>query len=1321
MALKFLSFLFVLSAGLYAQQDIRIIRTAQNSITFEYTPVYSDTAFLGESVSIRQVTLGNGTILNPLAHGEKPQIARKLFVGLPDGKSPSIEIERTEFKTITGALPVISDEVSKIYTSRDNQFHQQTKITPSEDFHVLLGESTILRGLHAQEIIIFPVKESGIAKEIQLLKSIRIKVNFGNSAEEFEPVQDDILKSAVINFSQAAKWVKQQSRLNKPALNSVLSTGKWFKFAVAKEGIYKITRSQLSAYGINADVVDPRTIKIYSNGGTPMPENMNAPYPQDPSEIAIYISGEADGRFDQDDYILFYGRNVDFWQYFPSAQKFLRNVNPYSENNYYFITSGGSAGKRMESLVLPESASAIPVTSSTAFKSFDEDKINIGKSGRFFMGDEFSEFSKSKSYMTKLDGYVNTQPVSYRYRFVNSSSPAINLQITENAQLIYNKFLSGYGTDQYTYGVPDTATFRFLTALPEDRSVLRFTYNTTSSSSKGYLDFFEITYTRNLSAVESDELLFFSPNATNAYEYRLTDFSNSSIYVFDVTNFASAGVITNSTYPSGGEFRFSRNETLGQVRKYIAVNSAKFMTPGAGTEVKNQDLKGFTAGAKLLIISPDEFLTQAERLADYRSVQANYPVSAKTVSIQEIFNEFGGGVRDITAVRNYIRYAMDNWSIKPENVLLFGDGDYDFKNIEKANVNFIPPFETEDSFYEINSFNTDDYFGVVNPASVYIQLPVGRLPVQNLSQAKVIVDKIIKYETGLSKGLWRNTITLVADDGLTSTGNEGALHTGQSETLTTNIPASFDLKKIYLAGYPTVLTSLGRRKPGVNDAIVKAANDGTLIMNYVGHGSPELWAHEQVFVKDVTIPQIRNQNYFFLTAATCDFGYFDKTSAQSSAEVLLLKENSGAIGVFTATRPVFSSFNAYLNERFYSALLNSGRDANGLPLTLGAGYYTAKLSSTLDNDRKFHLLADPSMRLNVPVQPGTVDSVNGLSTTTVVSISALTPVSIKGYIRSQTGAVRSDFSGEGILTVYDSERNAPLPEFGSNYTIKEQGGIIYKGKVSIHDGEFRTSFVVPKDISYETKNGKILLYFYDDDEDGLAFTRNILVGSGTNPLPDDGAGPQIDIYFDDFSNTSGSFVRPNSSLILRINDQTGINTTGLGLGHKMEAVLNDDEAAAIDLSNYFTGDLDSGGKSGEVVYQFNNLSNGSYKLNVSAWDVFNNNTTETSFFTVSGSTDPEIAEVYNYPNPFSTGTHFTLQHNYPSAVDVKVKVYTIAGRLIYEREELSLTDKFVKIPWDGRDMNGDPVSNGTYLYKIVVKSPVGAVSREFLGKLSVIK
>ncbi|HEX9252022.1 MAG TPA: FlgD immunoglobulin-like domain containing protein, partial [Ignavibacteriaceae bacterium] len=283
------------------------------------------------------------------------------------------------------------------------------------------------------------------------------------------------------------------------------------------------------------------------------------------------------------------------------------------------------------------------------------------------------------------------------------------------------------------------------------------------------------------------------------------------------------------------------------------------------------------------------------------------------------------------------------------------------------------------------------------------------------------------------------------------------------------------------------------------------------------------------------------------------------------------------------------------------------------------------------------------------------------------------------------------------------------------------GGLIFNGRVSITNGKFSENFIVPKDISYENKNGKVILYFLDNSVDGLGYTNKIIVGGTDSTLANDGKGPEIEIYFDDVANTNGYLVNQNPSLIVKLSDETGLNTTGTGVGHKLEGILNQQLNNPIDFTNHFTGDLDAGGRTGSINYKFSALSNGDYELLVKAWDVFNNFSEENTFFSVVDGSDLEIRDVYNYPNPFSDRTQFTFQQNLTQPIDVKIKIYTIAGRLIKEIEKNNLNEKFAVIDWDGRDADGDPLANGTYLYKLIVKSVDGEFSKSVLGKLAVIK
>ena len=128
-------------------------------------------------------------------------------------------------------------------------------------------------------------------------------------------INDSFLKNIVINFDIAKKWGKSVNRLYKSAPQpSVLASGKWIRFEVTDEGLYKIDYTSLTNLGFTPGSIDPRTIKIYNNGGYQLPEGIYKTRPVDLVENAIFVSGESDGTFNTDDYILFYGRGVDFWE-----------------------------------------------------------------------------------------------------------------------------------------------------------------------------------------------------------------------------------------------------------------------------------------------------------------------------------------------------------------------------------------------------------------------------------------------------------------------------------------------------------------------------------------------------------------------------------------------------------------------------------------------------------------------------------------------------------------------------------------------------------------------------------------------------------------------------------------------------------------------------------------------------------------------------------------------------------------------------------------------------------------------------------------------
>ena len=885
---------------------------------------------------------------------------------------------------------------------------------------------------------------------------------------------------------------------------------------------------------------------------------------------------------------------------------------------------------------------------------------------------------------------------------------------------ILQQNLAGYSGD-YRVGNAHSVNATYTGALVDNRSVLNVSITPSTISTIGYIDYFTIKYVKALRAF-SDNLLFFSNPAGGLIEYSLVGFSSSNIKVFDVTNYSDVKLVTNHTLISGGDCKFQMDETAAQRSKYLAIENAGFKSPTNPVEISNSNLHGESVGAKYVIITNKNFFEAASKLKNYKENRAPITFSTYVADVDQIYNEFSGGIVDPTAVRDYLKYAYENWQIQPEYVLLFGKGTYDYKNIEGYGDNFVPTWQSEESLvfvYSGDSYTTDDYFARVSGTDSSPDLIIGRITCTNITNAEAMVNKIEDYELNQEKGEWRNLITLVSDDGCKSTTcNEGNMHTMPSENLSMfNFPKSFNFNKIYAAAYPDVITGQGRRKPDVNKAIIDAMNSGTLLVNYFGHGSPELWADEHIFEKSVILPQLKNEKYFFLGAATCDFGYFDIPNYQSAAEAIMFLPNNGAIASFTASRLVFAGSNEALMYRFITYLFNSGRDSLNLGIPIGKAAFQSKTTSI--NDQKYNIFGDPTLRLKVPQYTAGIDSVNGQNLAVDVQVKALSKTKIDGTILKTDNTPWTDFNGEGILSIYDSERKVRISSI--NYDVNIPGGLIFNGRVSITNGKFSESFIVPKDISYENKNGKVILYFLNNSVDGLGYTNKIIVGGTDSSLSNDGKGPDIEIFFDDVAYNNGYLVNQNPNLIVKLSDETGLNTTGTGVGHKLEGILNQKLNNPIDFTNYFKGDLDAGGKSGSINYKFTSIESGDHELLVKAWDVFNNFSEQSTFFSVVDGNDLVIRDIYNYPNPFNDKTQFTFQQNLAKPIDVKIKVYTIAGRLIKEIEQFNVNDRFVVVDWDGRDADGDQLANGTYLYKVIIKSVDGEFNKSVLGKLAVIK
>ena len=316
----------------------------------------------------------------------------------------------------------------------------------------------------------------------------------------------------------------------------------------------------------------------------------------------------------------------------------------------------------------------------------------------------------------------------------------------------------------------------------------------------------------------------------------------------------------------------------------------------------------------------------------------------------------------------------------------------------------------------------------------------------------------------------------------------------------------------------------------------------------------------------------------------------------------------------------------------------------------------------------------------------------------------------KSTITANTGSM---VSGSSQVFVYNSsiKRTHVMP---NDYPVEYYmpGGIIFRGISEINNSILNSSFIVPKDITYGGTDGRINVYFYNDQSDGLGYIDNIFIG-GTAEGINDTEGPVIEIYYDEDQFLPGGIAIKSGQLQIVLYDDNGINLTG-EIGHCITATVDDDQTGQKILNNYFYYENNSYRK-GSTHFSLEDLSFGNHSLKIKAWDNLNNSSSYSVDFEVIEGGKFVIKDVYNYPNPFSNDTYFTFRLSTPS--EIKIKIFTQLGRQIKNIEGILGTNGFNKVYWDGRDEDGDRIANGVYLYKIIAKNFNTDERTEELGKL----
>mgnify|MGYP000845254749 FL=1 len=1180
------------------------------------------------------------------------------------------------------------------------------------------------------------------------------------------------LRHPVAQTSVLGTGLRPSNNPHLQVTRSVLADGAIVKFPVREEGIYRIDRAALAELlalvGRSVDEIDPRQLQLYGNGGRPLPALNSAPRPADLIENPVWGVGLDDGSFDEGDALIFYAAGVQGWTYNAQRGEWEHYTHPFSNANYYFLKVGERAGRRIETIPFPNAPDAQPVAQLTGRYVVDpedflwsKEGIAEGKgSGLTWVSVPISPAGRLRILEGVTPPGLTAGTVTYRARVAIQSNPAAYAVFVSRGQELARASAGVVFPDPESpvaRATEVTFTQALATATPLE---LEMTLTNPGGDPRAALEWLRVFYPMRLVATDGYLRFFTPPGQTGTFEFLLEGFAETP-QVWDVTEPGTVHRLEVQATSGGYRVQVVCNDPE-RPRELVAFTpgAVRPLDPSGARRVPSQNLHGIDFYPDLAIVTADTFRVYAEQLAEHRRGQGLRVVVA---TVEQIYNEFSGGVPDMRAVRDYLKFLYDrapDESSLLRYALLFGDGHYNYRELwQKPTLkNWVPPYETVDSYHPINSYTSDDYFGLLDDdeglwpdygAGAYsterLDLGIGRLPVQTPEEAQQVIDKIFRYESPATYGPWRMRYTFVADDGPTGVAaqqNDLDLHVQNIDVVAEEVKQYFptiDVQKIYAVSYPRVFMGIWRI-PNARRDILRALEEGTLVINYSGHGSSDVLAQEEIFTRDDAAALTNRDRLAIFITATCTWGRWDMTEAQSGGEVLLLNPNGGAVAVFSAVRLVYTSadtsvLNVGLNRMLNKYLFRP--EADGQMPRLGDALRRMKntRAGLQNNNRRFNLLGDPTLRIGFPHRRVVVESINDQAPDLAqpVPMRALERVTVRGYVQDVAGQLDPGFNGVATLTVFDAERQKPLPYWRymptPYYLVRED--LIWRGQVDVQNGRFAATFVVPKDILYSNRRGRISAYAYNAETHAAGYTEGFVVGGTAASIPDDREGPEIRLYLNDTTFVSGGLVPPNPRLIVQLYDASGINTVGAGLGHELLLIIDGDEARAQNLSSAFRSEPNSYQR-GRVEWTLTDLTPGPHTLTVRAWDVLNNVSTASLDFIVSDDSRLELRNVFNYPNPTTGPTRFVFEHNQPAGTPARVqlRIYTLAGRPVRTLDGIEtlptgvLPANLVMIPWDGRDEDRDPLATGIYLYRLRVEIERPDGSRqvaEHIDRLAIIR
>lgn len=831
----------------------------------------------------------------------------------------------------------------KVY-QQDSAVYGRDALYPDALFTV--SEPMYYRDIRLVALQLFPARYNPATGRLWQAQNLEVTVSF--SGARYHGLQSSPhhnnkgLEQLILNYDASHSWRSLPANVINAVTTDLPIGAETFKITVNQDGIYQVCQPELAAAGMNVGSVNPNTIQMLYRG-----EN-----------FSYQFIGNSNNSFEAHECIRFYG-----WKF-----EGPRTEKQFVTDNVYWLWANGTANRITEAPNQPAGS----LRTSVWYTQTKEPELDYSSTWT----DQWHTFDNEPDafYWERINTGVSSR--SYTIELpdpVTSAAPAASLLL---------EFMSPVGTSAPVFtvsaslnGAPNPATRtwngpRNVNAIGSvPAGFLQNGVNNVAVDfnlgARIFLNRITVEYMRHLIAVNDQFILI---DEVGGNPLQVSGFSNSNALVWNISDLLAPVALDMSTGVSGGTYTFGQNHAGGS--KFIATTTDNIKTVLGIEEYVPPNLNPPDGRTEWLLITHPSLLTPATQLAAHRANAQFGGLDTQIVNIQDIINQYGYGLPLPAAVRNYLMYALGNWTVAPSYVVMFGDAHLNPRRLPCAvNCGSIvwdldAPYLVMTDLPFIDRFQgmvpSDHTFVLLAGNDPLADMAIGRIAVEDTAQAANAVRKIITYESDPDTTPANPPFLFIADNDDPQAGYFCA----ENMLTASRIPASFLKQHICqgTAAYPD--------SGAVRNAMFPAINAGVHVVNYRGHGGRLRWAggSDPIMTTADTVYWENENKPAVILSADCLDGHFAwPASVEASiSEVYqrydFMNRSYGSAATWSSTGLGFTFEHTILHGGFYDGLFLAYGKTMGNAISYAklhyyqGGHHASELYT-------FTLQGDPAMQL----------------------------------------------------------------------------------------------------------------------------------------------------------------------------------------------------------------------------------------------------------------------------------------------------------------------------------------------------------------------